>query len=129
MKIKLPIQTKEIIEKENGELELKVEQGEKEFDIDMTLLAQTRFEKNFPKMAEHEDLLGYSQRICAIEEIRAEIILSKMKMLYCWFDTDLTYEEFIKLFDLTDIEYIKKLSTKIQKVFDIIFNGSAEKNS
>lgn len=128
MKIKLPTQSKEIVEKENGDLELHIEQGEKEFDVDMTLLAQSRFEKNFPKMAEHENLLEYSQRICEIEDLKAEVILSKMKMLYCWFDTDMTYEEFVKLFDLTDKEYIEKLSTKIGKVFDLIFNGSAEKN-
>lgn len=128
MKIKLPTQSKEIVENENGDLDLHIETGEKEFDVDMTLLAQTRFEKYFPKMAEHEDLLGYSQRICQIEELRAEVIISKMKMLYCWFDTDLTYEEFVRLFDLTDIEYVKKLSTKIGKVFDLIINGSAEKN-
>ena len=128
MKIKLPIQTKSVVEGENGELELKIEKGEKEFDVDMTLLAQTRFETHFPTMAEHEDLLSYSQRICAIKDLRAEVILSKMKMLYCWFNTDLSYEDFVRLFDLTDKEYIDKLSTKIQKVFDLIFNGSAEKN-
>ena len=128
MKIKLPIQTKEIIEKEDGELGFLVKTEDKEFDVDMTLLAQTRFEKFFPKMAEREDLFDYSKRICEIEEVRAEVILSKMKMLYCWFDTDLTYEEFVKLFDLTDKEYIDKLSTKMKKVFDLIFNSSAEKN-
>jgi len=128
MKIKLPTQTKEVVENENGELTLKVENGEREFDVDMTLLAQNRYEKNFPKMAEYEDLLSYSQRICAVEDLKAEVILSKMKMLYCWFDTELSYEEFVKLFDLTDKEYIDKLATKIQKVFSLIFSGSAEKN-
>ena len=128
MKIKLPIQTKSVIEGENGELKLKVEKGEKEFDVDMTLLAQTRFETHFPKMAEHEDLFNYSKRICEIKSISAEVILSKIKMLYCWFDTDLSFEDFVKLFDLTDIAYIEKLSTKIQKVFELIFDGSAEKN-
>lgn len=128
MKIKLPIQSKEIIENENGDLALKVEQGEKEFDVDMSLIAQRRFEQNFPKMAEHEDVLTYSQRICSIKEISAPIIISKMKVLYCWLASDMIYEDFVKLFDLTDIEYIKKLSTKIHKVFELIFDSSAEKN-
>lgn len=128
MKIKLPIQSKEIVEKENGDLELKVEQGEKEFDVDMTLIAQRRFEQNFPKMAEHEDVLSYSQRICSIKEISAPIIISKMKVLYCWLESDMIYDDFLRLFDLTDKKYVEKLTTKIQKVFELIFNGSAEKN-
>ena len=124
MKIKLPIQTKEII---NGKLVKK--QNEKEFDLDTSIASQIRFEKHFPKMAEKEDLFGYSKRICEVEEITAPVIISKMKMLYCWFDTEISFIDFLKLFDLTDTDYtINKLTNSIKEVFEIIFNSSAEKN-
>lgn len=124
MKIKLPIQTKEIID---GKLVKK--ETYKEFEVDTSLASQIRFESKFPALASKEDLEGYSKRICAIEELSAPIIISKMKMLYCWFDTEISFIDFLKLFDLTDIEYINKMTTAIKEAFEIIFNASAEKNS
>ena len=53
MKIKLPTQTKEII---NGELVKK--QSEKIFEIDTSLASQIRFETKFPNLAEREDLFN-----------------------------------------------------------------------
>ena len=123
MKIKLPIQTKEII---NGQLVKK--ESEKVFELDTSLASQIRFETKFPDLAQREDLEGYSKRICAVEELSIPIIISKMKMLYCWFDTDICFIDFLKLFDLTDIEYIKKMTSAIKESFEIIFNASAEKN-
>ena len=123
MKIKLPTQTKEIID---GKLVVKT--SDLELKIDTSLLAQQRFEAKFPALAEREDLEGYSKRICAVEELSMAVIISKMKMLYCWFDTDITFEDFLRLFDLTDIEYIKKMTNAIKETFEIIFNASAEKN-
>jgi hypothetical protein len=123
MKIKLPIQTKEIID---GKLVIK--SSEIELKIDTSLLAQQRFESKFPKLAEKEDLEGYSKRICAVETLSIAVIISKMKMLYCWFDTDMSFEDFLRLFDLTDVEYIKKLVNVFKEAFELIFNASAEKN-
>ena len=124
MKIKLPIQTKEIID---GKLVVK--SSEMELKIDTSLLAQQRFESKFPALAVKEDLEGYSKRICAVEELSIAVIISKMKMLYCWFDTDMSFEDFLRLFDLTDIEYINKMTNAIKEAFELIFNASAEKNS
>lgn len=123
MKIKLPTQTRVIKE---GKIE-KTE-SEQEFDVDMSLASQIRFETKFPELAEREDLFGYSKRICEFNELSAPVIISKMKMLYCWFDTEISFLSFLKLFDLSDETYVKKLSTEIQKVFNLIFDGSAEKN-
>lgn len=124
MKIKLPIQTKEIV---NGELVKK--QSEKVFDLDTSLAAQVRFETKFPELAQKEDLDGYSKRICKVEELSVALIISKMKMLYCWFDTDLCFVDFLKLFDLTDTDYtVNKLTKAIKEAFELIFDGSAEKN-
>ena len=124
MKIKLPIQTKDIV---NGELVKK--QSEKVFDLDTSLASQIRFETKFPELAQREDLEGYSKRICKVEELSVAVIISKMKMLYCWFDTDLCFIDFLKLFDLTDTDYtVNKLTKSIKEAFEIIFDGSAEKN-
>lgn len=123
MKVYLPIQEKVI---KDGVL-IKTP-GEKEFDLDMSVAGQMRFEAKFPELAEREDLFGYSKRICAEKKATGAIILSKMKMLYCWFDTDLSFVEFLKMFDLADIEYSTKLTDKIHEIFKLIFDSSAEKN-
>ena len=123
MKVTLNTQTKEI---KNGKLE-KIK-GTFTADLDMSLASQIRFEAKFPELAKNEDLLGYAQRLKDIKELSTAVILSNMKILYCWFDTDLTFIEFLKLFDLTDIDYVKRLMEEIKTVFDLILNGSAEKN-
>lgn len=123
MKVKLPIQTKEIKDDK-----LVKELSEKEFELDMSLASQIRFEAKFPQLADKEDLFGYSKRICEIKDMSAAIIISKIKMLYCWFDTDIDFIEFLKMFDLTDEIYIEKLTSKMQEIFNLVFNGSAEKN-
>ena len=74
-------------------------------------------------------MFGYSKRICEIQELYAPAIISKMKMLYCWFDTELEFIDFLKLFDLSDKEYVEKLTDGIKVAFELIFAGSAEKNS
>lgn len=123
MKVYLPIQEKLI---KDGEL-IKTSK-EKEFDLDMSVAGQMRFEAKFPELAEKEDLFGYSKRICAEKKVTGALILSKMKMLYCWFDTELSFVEFLKMFDLSDLEYSDKLTERMHEIFKIVFNGSAEKN-
>lgn len=123
MKVELQTQTKEI---SSGKLEKKT--GKFIADLDMSLASQIRYEAKFPELANREDLYSYSKRICEIQDTTAAVLISKMKMLYCWFDTDKTFVEFLKLFDLTDIEYVEKLTKEIHNIFEIILEGSAEKN-
>lgn len=123
MKVTLNTQSKEI---KNGQIE-KIK-GTFTADLDMSLASQIRFEAKFPELAKNEDLIGYAQRMKDVKELSTAVILSDMKILYCWFDTDLTFIEFLKLFDLTDIDYVKRLMDEIKIVFDLILNGSAEKN-
>lgn len=123
MKVELHTQTKEI---KNGKLVKK--QGTFEADLDMSLASQIRYEAKFPELAQREDLYSYSKRISDIKELSAAVIISKMKMLYCWFDTDVSFVDFLKMFDLTDEEYVKKLTNEIKTAFDLIMDGSAEKN-
>lgn len=123
MKIELPIQKKEIVGNE-----IKVEKSNKVFDLDMSLAGQIRYEAKFPELAEREDLVSYSQRVSAIDSLSVPVIISNMKALYCWFDTDITFIDFLKMFDFTDKKYVDELSKRIKEVFEIVFNGAAEKN-
>ena len=122
MEITLPIQKAKL---ENGK---KVVMSKEEiFDLDMTLAAQIRYEAKFPELAKHEDLYGYTKRILEQPLSQAKII-SLLKTLYCWFDTNIQFIDFVKLFDFTDRNYIGKLIKKLDEVFNIIMNSSAEKN-
>lgn len=123
MKVELHTQTKEI---KNGKLVKK--QGTFVADLDMSLASQIRYEAKFPELAQREDLYSYSKRISEIKELSAAVIISKMKMLYCWFDTEVSFVDFLKMFDLIDEEYVKKLTNEIKIAFDLIMDGSAEKN-
>jgi len=116
MKAKLPIKNFE-----NNEI------TEKEFDVDFTLLSQMRFESKFPELAKHEDLLSYSKRIMNYDLNMAKL-LSMLKTLYCWFDTDIEFLDFVKLFDFSDKNYVDLLISKIKSIFDLILNSSVEKN-
>lgn len=123
MKITLPIQRKQL----KGQEVIKIKEN-KEFELDTTLVAQMRYEKNFPELAKNEDLFDYSKRISEVDSLSAAVIISKMKMLYCWLDGNIDFIEFLRLFDLTDIEYITNLTGEINRVIELVFNSSAEKN-
>ena len=122
MEITLPIQKVKI---ENGKKF--VESSEKVFELDMTLAAQYRFEQKFPDLAKKEDLYDYTKRILSYNLSR-EQILSLLKTLYCWFDTDMRFVDFIKMFDFTDRQYKDKLFQRLDEIFRIIFESSSEKN-
>ena len=123
MKIKLPIQTKELV---RGQIVKK--ESEREFDLDTSLASEIRWEARFPEQAQNEDLFSYTQRLQKNEGLSAPIILSKMKAVYCWFDTDLSFIDFVKMFDLADAKYTEHLTRRIQEVWEAIQGESAEKN-
>lgn len=124
MKIKLPIQTKEFVAGKQ-----KVVKGEKEFDLDTSLASQIRWEARFPEQAIHEDLFTYTQRIAKQDQVTGPVLISKMKTIYCWFDTDMSFIDFLKMFDLSDSAYVKSLTDQISAVWQSITESSAEKNS
>lgn len=123
MKVKFPVQRKELVG-----IELKKEKKYIDFDIDVSLASQYRYETKFPNLAEREDLYNYSKRISEVKELSAGKILSWLKLLYCWIDTDLEFIDFLKLIDLTDKEYVKELTDTLENIFNVILDGSAEKN-
>lgn len=132
MKITLPIKTKDEIK--DGKRILVY--GEKEFELDMSLNCQMRWESKFPAQAEKEDLISYTQRIhTALEtqknfnKLTAPLMISMFKTIYCYFDTDLSFVQFLKLFDFSSPEYTEQLINKIKEVFEVISSEASEKNS
>lgn len=123
MKITLPVQTKEY---KNGEL-IKTKK-EEEFELDTSLASEIRWEARFPEQASREDLFSYTQRIQKDDALTAPSILSKMKAIYCWFDTSKSFIDFVKMFDLSDATYIEDLTSRIKAVWETIQSSSAEKN-
>lgn len=123
MKITLPV-----LKEEFREGKIVSVKNEKEFTVDMSLNGQIRFETKFPKLAEHENLFDYSRRIFAIKEQSPELILSQLKLIYCWFDTELSFTEFVAMFTCTNISYTKELGNRLAEVFKAIADSSAEKN-
>ena len=96
--------------------------------MDTTLVSQMRFESKFPEMAAREDLISYAQRIMAVKELTVAKIISELKIVYCFFDTDKTFIEFLKMFDLADEEYVLRFVEEIKGVFDLVLGSSSEKN-
>jgi hypothetical protein len=127
MKVTLPIITKnEIVDGKHIK-----EYAEKAFNLDMSLACQMRWEAAFPEMAKKENLVDYSKRIRDLDEFSLPVIISKMKTMYCYFDTEtvpLTFMQFLKMFDFTYEEYVKKLTDRIKEIFNIIFESASEKN-
>lgn len=122
MEVTLPIQKVKI---SNGKKI--VQSKEQPFELDMTLAAQMRYEAKFPELAKKESLYDYTKRILTYDVSR-EQALSLLKTLYCWFATDMPFISFVQLFDYTDHNYMNKLFDRMHQIFEIIFDGSSEKN-
>ena len=94
----------------------------------MSLNAQMRWEQKFAAQAAAEELLIYSERVSQIKQLTAGTIISQLKVLYCFFDTQLTFTEFLKLFDLSSADYVKDLTDRIKTVLETISEEASEKN-
>lgn len=124
MKVQLPIITKnEIVNKQHV-----FETEEKDFEVDMSLACQMRWETRFPEMAKSETVIDYGQRTAKMQSTNAAVILSKLKFLYCLFDTEMSFIQFVKMFDFTSDKYVKTLIARIEEIFRIVFDSSSEKN-
>lgn len=123
IKTKLPLLEKEI----DGDGKLVINKSEIEIGIDTSLFAEERWESNFPAQARTETLFAYVERIgkAGLADNKAHI-LSNLKALYCFIDSDKLpdYKSFLKLFDLADGEYLAALTDKIKYVFEIALQGA-----
>jgi len=97
MKVILTVKTKDEIK--NGKRV--IEYADKEFELDLSLNCQMRWEKHFPAQAEKEDILLYTERIRDLlkrDSLSAPLIVSMFKAIYCYFDTAMKFQEFLAMF-------------------------------
>lgn len=127
-KATLPILKQEIV----GTQLIRTE-SEIEVDVDASLAMEYRWEKNFPELAKRESLTSYIERINNQDEASKKAsYMSALKAVYCVFESDSlpTFESFLKLFNLSDQEYLDKLQKQIDLILKLVLGGSvvSEKN-
>lgn len=124
MKAKLPIITKdEIVDGKRI-----FEYAEKEVEINTSLTCQIRWEANFPEQAKRESIIDYAKRMKDLNTQDPAVVLSRLKAIYCFIEIDCSFIEFIRLFDMTQPAYLKKLEKTIEDAFQVVFSSAAEKN-
>lgn len=123
MKITLPIVTRD--ELVNGKRIFEYE--DRAMDADFSLGMQLRWESKFPEIASQCSILEYAERVKNAPENEASV-LSKIKCVYCFLDTDIPFIKFIKLFDFSRKEYVTKLLQAINDAITVMQEGAAEKN-
>ena len=129
MKITLTVKAKDELLSGKRVVEFK----DKEFELDLSLNAQVRWEKKFPELAEKEELLTYAERVEKLKitnknNTSLAVLISQMKVLYCYFDFDLSFDKFLSMFDFSKQEYSEKLIKQMTEAFEVINNEASEKN-
>lgn len=124
MKIILPFVKKD--EYKDGKRIFETE--ERPVEIDNTLVAQMRWEANFPEIAARESIVDYAIRLRNEQSENVAVLISKLKALFCFFKLDGGFVWFLKLFDFSQKEYVESLVRKISEAFNAIFSGATEKN-
>ena len=104
------------------------ETEDKSVEIDNTLVAQMRWEANFPEIAARESVVDYAMRLKGESGENVSVLISKLKVLFCFFKLDGDFVGFLKMFDFSQREYVEGLIGKISEAFNAIFAGAAEKN-
>ena len=104
------------------------ETEDRSVDIDNTLVSQMRWEANFPEIAARESIVDYAMRLKGESGENVSVLISKLKVLFCFFNLDVDFVSFLKMFDFSQREYVEGLIEKISEAFNAIFEGAAEKN-
>ena len=104
------------------------ETEDRSVDIDNTLVSQMRWEANFPEIAARESIVDYAMRLKGESGENVSVLISKLKVLFCFFKLDGDFVSFLKMFDFSQREYVEGLIEKISEAFNAIFEGAAEKN-
>lgn len=129
MIIKIPYNRRELVA-DGDDYKVEDNRGEITAALDLSVQAEERWEKHFPKQAEKETVFAYVERIGAIKRTSANmasIVLSGIKALYCFLlSEDLpTFEAFASLFDLSDSETLNKQIKVLEAALGAAKNGGA----
>lgn len=123
IKTKLPIQRKTL----NADGKIELEKKDVLVEVDTSIFAEQRWEAHFPLNAERETLFAYVERIQE-ESKRGNInFLSILKAVYCFIECDeiQDFKSFCQLFDISDKNYFKRLTDKIEEIFNFVLTSSA----
>lgn len=125
MKIEIPILSQQL---KDGQVIS--EEKTATFDIDTSVYSEERWEQNFPQLAARESLFQYIERIQSAEAIERVKIISMLKAVYCFIESDKvpTYKSFAQMFNLAAPEYVDRLIEQLKAAFDAILAGSSVKN-
>lgn len=117
IRIKLPILNQQVIDGK-----LVSSKSEMNCSLDVSALSQEIWEREFPKQAEKEALFDYMDRIIKQPDSMSKAI-STIKILYCFihFETPMTKDSWLSMFNLLDVDYVKELVDTITKVFNLIY--------
>lgn len=123
-----------VLETELNEADGTLKKSEREIKvkIDTSLFAEERWEKHFPHNAQRETLFAYIERVQEKGLADAAHILSNLKALYCFIESDeiADFKSFLQLFNMSDVEYLTRLTNKIKLVFEIALKSTVSaKNS
>ncbi len=117
IRIKLPVLEQEFVDD-------KIVSSRSEIDcyIDMSALAQERWEREYPNQAKNEALFDYVTRLDKEPKSPSKVI-SMLKVLYCFiqFDKYKSKDEWLSMFSLSDAQYLTELTDKLSKVFKAIY--------
>lgn len=122
VKTKLPVQVK--TDDSNGKITTTAR--DINVAVDTSIFAEQRWEANFPAQAAHETLFAYIERVQTDKLIDKAHILSNLKAIFCFIESDeiADFKSFCQLFDLADGEYLKRLTDKIEYIFNLVLNSS-----
>lgn len=122
VKTKLPVQVKT----DDGNGKITTTTRDIDVAVDTSIFAEQRWEANFPAQAAHETLFAYIERVQTDKLIDKAHILSNLKAIFCFIESDeiADFKSFCQLFDLADGEYLKRLTDKIEYIFNLVLNSS-----
>lgn len=105
------------------------ENGEIKARLDMSLLAEERWEQHFPKMAEKETVFSYIARLQNLKltaDTIAPHLLTVVKALYCFIESDdlPEFRDFARLFAMTNADLLNRQVQAIQNALQAVLEGS-----
>lgn len=125
MRIELPTLKQEMV----GE-EVVTTESTAVFDLDTSVYSEERWEQNFPRLAQHEGLFQYIERVQKDSQTEKVRVIAMLKAIYCFIESNTvpTYKDFAKMFNLAVPEYTDKLINKLKIAFKLVLGGSSVKN-
>lgn len=125
MRIELPLLEQEIVD---GNLVSK--ERSVEFELDTSVYSEERWEQNFPRMAEHEGLFQYVERVSKNALTDRVKVISMLKAIFCFIESKevRSYKDFAQMFNLAVPEYTERLINKLSSAFKIVLGSSSVKN-